>query len=72
MYWCLREREVNNEGYREVLGVQKEQKWTRVVSARGNSALMLVAARLRHLAGKWGLKRYLKMETGTGISNCLD
>ena len=29
----------------------------------GKSALMLVAARLRHVAGtKWGLKRYLKFE----------
>ncbi len=38
---------------------------TRVVGAfpDGNSALMLVAARLRHIAGtKWGVKRYLSME----------
>lgn len=29
----------------------------------GNSALMLMAARLRHIAGtKWGVKRYLSME----------
>lgn len=29
----------------------------------GNSALMLVAARLRHIAGsRWGLKEYLKMD----------
>ena len=29
----------------------------------GKSALMLVAARLRHVAGtKWGVKRYLKFE----------
>jgi putative transposase len=29
----------------------------------GNSALMLGAARLRHIAGtKWGLKQYLKMD----------
>ena len=38
---------------------------TRVVGAfpDGNSALMLVAARLRHIAGtKWGTKRYLSME----------
>lgn len=37
---------------------------TRVVGAfpDGNSALMLVAARLRHVAGtKWGLRRYLDM-----------
>lgn len=38
---------------------------TRVVGAfpDGNSALMLVAARLRHIAGtKWGLKRYMNMD----------
>ncbi len=38
---------------------------TRVVGAfpDGNSALMLVAARLRHVAGtKWGTRRYLCME----------
>ncbi len=29
----------------------------------GNSALMLVAARLRHIAGtRWGLRQYLKIE----------
>jgi len=38
---------------------------TRVVGCfpDGNSALMLVAARLRHVAGtKWGSRRYLDME----------
>jgi transposase-like protein len=38
---------------------------TRVVGSfpDGNSALMLVAARLRHIAGtKWGLQQYLKMD----------
>jgi hypothetical protein len=38
---------------------------TRVVGAfpDGNSALMLVAARLRHIAStKWGKRRYLLME----------
>jgi transposase-like protein len=38
---------------------------TRVVGAfpDGNSALMLVAARLRHIAAtKWGLRQYLKMD----------
>ena len=38
---------------------------TRVVGAfpDGRSALMLVAARLRHIAGtRWGTKRYLDME----------
>ena len=38
---------------------------TRVVGAfpDGNSALMLAAARLRHIAGtQWGAKRYLRMD----------
>jgi len=38
---------------------------TRVVGSfpDGNSALMLVAARLRHIAGsRWGLRQYLKMD----------
>ncbi len=38
--------------------------WTRVVGAfpDGNSALMLVAARLRHVAGtRWGTRKYLDM-----------
>ena len=38
---------------------------TRVVGVfpDGNSALMLVTARLRHIAGtKWGTRRYLSME----------
>lgn len=38
---------------------------TRVVGCfpDGESALMLVAARLRHIAGtKWGYRRYLSME----------
>ena len=38
---------------------------TRVVGAfpDGKSALMLDAARLRHIAGtQWGTKRYLKMD----------
>ena len=47
--------------------IMKEiRRRTRVVGAfpDGNSALMLVAARLRHIAGtKWGAKRYLSMET---------
>jgi len=46
--------------------IMKEiRRRTRVVGAfpDGNSALMLVAARLRHIAGtKWGAKRYLSME----------
>ena len=38
---------------------------TRVVGCfpDGNSALMLAAARLRHIAGtKWGLRRYMSMD----------
>ncbi len=38
---------------------------TRVVGAfpDGESALMLAAARLRHIAGtQWGTKRYLRMD----------
>jgi transposase-like protein len=46
--------------------IMKEiRRRTRVVGAfpDGNSALMLVAARLRHIAGtKWGMSQYLKME----------
>jgi hypothetical protein len=35
----------------------------RVLTAYGHSALMLVAARLRHIAStKWGKRRYLVME----------
>ena len=37
----------------------------RVVGAfpDGNSALMLAAARLRHIAGtQWGIKRYMNMD----------
>lgn len=46
--------------------IMKEiRRRTRVVGAfpDGNSALMLCAARLRHVAGtKWGTKRYLNMD----------
>lgn len=46
--------------------IMKEvRRRTRVVGAfpDGQSALMLVAARLRHIAGtKWGTRRYLDME----------
>ena len=44
---------------------------TRVVGAfpDGQSALMLVAARLRHIAGtKWGLRRYLDMNKLTAMA----
>lgn len=45
--------------------MREVRRRTRVVGAfpDGNSALMLVAARLRHIAGtKWGTRRYLDME----------
>ncbi len=46
--------------------IMKEiRRRTRVIGSfpDGNSALMLVAARLRHIAGtKWGLQQYLKMD----------
>ena len=45
--------------------MREVRRRTRVVGAfpDGNSALMLVAARLRHVAGtKWGSVRYLKIE----------
>jgi len=46
--------------------IMKEiRRRTRVVGSfpDGNSALMLVAARLRHIAGtKWGMNQYLKMD----------
>lgn len=44
---------------------------TRVVGAfpDGQSALMLVAARLRHIAGtRWGLRRYLDMNRLTEMT----
>ena len=45
--------------------LNREVRWrTRVVGAfpDGQSALMLVAARLRHVAGtRWGTRRYLDM-----------
>jgi transposase-like protein len=45
--------------------IREIRRRTRVVGAfpDGNSALMLAAARLRHIAGtKWGTKRYLDMD----------
>ena len=45
--------------------IREIRRRTRVVGAfpDGNSALMLVAARLRHIANtKWGKRRYLLME----------
>ena len=44
--------------------MREVRRRTRVVGAfpDGNSALMLVAARLRHIAGtRWGTRRYLNM-----------
>ena len=46
--------------------IREIRRRTRVVGAfpDGHSALMLVAARLRHVAStKWGKRRYLAMET---------
>jgi putative transposase len=46
--------------------IREIRRRTRVVGAfpDGKSALMLVAARLRHIAStKWGKRRYLVMET---------
>jgi transposase-like protein len=46
--------------------IREIRRRTRVVGAfpDGRSALMLVAARLRHIAStKWGKRRYLAMET---------
>jgi transposase-like protein len=46
--------------------IREIRRRTRVVGAfpDGHSALMLVAARLRHIAStKWGKRRYLVMET---------
>jgi putative transposase len=58
-HWrCLR---TNNPLERLNRGVRRR---TRVVGAfpDGNSALMLVAARLRHVAGtRWGTRRYMDM-----------
>jgi hypothetical protein len=45
--------------------MREVRRRTRVVGAfpDGHSALMLVAARLRHIAGtKWGTRRYLDMD----------
>lgn len=46
---------------------------TRVVGAfpDGNSALLLVCARLRHIAGKtWGSKRYMDMDRLRDLDQC--
>ncbi len=45
--------------------IREIRRRTRVVGAfpDGHAALMLCAARLRHIAGtKWGTRRYLTME----------
>jgi transposase-like protein len=58
-HWrCLRTNNPMERLMREI------RRRTRVVGAfpDGNSALMLVCARLRHIAGtKWGTRRYLEM-----------
>jgi transposase-like protein len=66
-HWrCLR---TNNPLERLIREVRRR---TRVVGAfpDGNSALMLVAARLRYMTGtKWGLRRYLDMSRLNETSN---
>lgn len=60
LYW--RRIRTNNPLERIMKEIRRR---TRVVGSFpvGNSALMLVAARLRHIAGtKWGLQQYLKMD----------
>jgi transposase-like protein len=50
--------------------LREVRRRTRVVGAfpDGNSALMLVAARLRHIAGtRWGTRRYLNMQLLTEL-----
>ena len=50
--------------------LREVRRRTRVVGAfpDGNSALMLVAARLRHIAGtRWGTRRYLNMDLLTEL-----
>ena len=52
--------------------LREVRRRTRVVGAfpDGNSALMLVAARLRHIAGtRWGTRRYLNMKLLSEIEN---
>lgn len=59
-HWC--KIRTNNPLERIMKEIRRR---TRVVGAfpDGHSALMLSAARLRHIAGtKWGLKRYMHME----------
>ena len=51
--------------------LKEVRRRTRVVGAfpDGHSALMLVAARLRHIAGtKWGTKKYLDVELLKNLS----
>jgi transposase-like protein len=64
-HWrCLRTNNPLERLMREI------RRRTRVVGAfpDGNSALMLVSARLRHVAStKWGSKRYLQMERLTEL-----
>lgn len=55
-------------------GIERNMKeirpWTRVVGSPpdGDSALMLVCARLRHICSTtWGTRRYMNMRLLTGI-----
>jgi len=54
---------VNNDGCREILGAAEGMKEDIGAFPDGQSALMLVCARLRHVAGtQWGNKRYMSMD----------
>ncbi len=66
---------VNEEGFREVLALERLVREVAAKNASGRSvsrwksALMLAAARLRHVAGtKWGTRRYLDMNRLTQAS----
>ena len=55
---------LSKNAYTKYSGEPEIRRRTRVVGAfpDGNSALMLVCARLRHVAGtQWGSKKYMSM-----------
>jgi transposase-like protein len=61
----IEEAKCRNSSYPLERIMKEIRRRTRVVESfpNGRSALMLVAARLRHIAGtKWGLRRYLNMD----------
>ena len=64
MFPCAHCRRIRTKNPLERV-LREVRRRTRVVGAfpDSNSALMLVAARLRHIAGtKWSSKRYLNMQ----------